>query len=488
MLSLPPSEHPAGNPQIELLPKLLNALFKWKWLIVAATFAVAIPVALVLFMRTPLYEVKMKILIKAARSQAALNFSAAQGMAPPAVTAQIVNTEIQVIRSPDLLIPAIQQSGFPLLAPGQEDTPVVRERALQSLRTRMNFSPAADSNVIEVSLQDPDSRQAARLLNTLAVLYLKKRAALQAGSENMPEFFATQVQFNREKVDKARALLENFQDKDNIVHISNELEANLTRLMSMEGTLKDLQAEIESSSKEIAALQEQIKEQPESITKESRQILNPEVTAMRQKLVDLERQRDELNQRYQPASRFVKDKESEIATLRAAIATKEHNVVGETLYAKNGVRDALNQQLLAKQVAVQAAGAKRAALINEKKAYESRLSILKDRTFELGRLRGDYDLARETYFMYEKKAEEARISQAMDEENIVNAGIVQEARAPIIPLPRNLLVWGPVAAMAGAALGVALALVLEFFSLTIKDERDIEQFLQVPVLATVRHF
>ena len=74
MLSLPPTDHAAGNPQVELLPKLLNALFKWKWLIVATTFAVAIPVALVLFMRTPLYEVKMKILIKAARSQAALNF------------------------------------------------------------------------------------------------------------------------------------------------------------------------------------------------------------------------------------------------------------------------------------------------------------------------------------------------------------------------------------------------------------------------------
>jgi uncharacterized protein involved in exopolysaccharide biosynthesis len=489
MLSLPPSDHPAGNPQLELLPKLLNALFKWKWLIVATTFAVAIPVALVLYMRTPLYETKMKILIKSARSQAALNFSAAsQSTFTPAVTPQIVNSEVQVLRSPDLLIPAIQQSGYPLLAPGQPDTPGNRERALQALRVRMNFSPAGDSNVIEVSVQDPEPREAARLLNTLATLYLKKRAALQAGGENMPEFFATQVKYHRENFDRARVVLESLQEKDNIVHISNELETNLARLMAMEGTLKDLQAEIESSSKEVVALEAQIKEQPESITKERRQVLNPEVTAMQQKLVDLERQRDELLQRYQPGSRLVKDKESEIATLRAAIATKERNVVGETLYATNSIRDLLRQQLLAKQVAVEAAGAKRVALIKEKKSYEDRLDVLKGRTFDLARVRGDYDLARETYFMYEKKAEEARISQAMDEENIVNAGIVQEASAPVIPLPRNLLTLGPIAAVAGAALGVALALVLEFFSLTIKDERDIEQFLQVPVLATVRHF
>ena len=133
MLSLPPSDHSAGSPQVELLPKLLDALFKWKWLIVATTFAVAIPVALVLFMRTPLYEVKMKILIKAgALAGGPELLRRSQSRPPPAVTPQIVNSEVQVLRSPDLLIPAIQQSGYPLLAPGQEDTPVTRERALQA--------------------------------------------------------------------------------------------------------------------------------------------------------------------------------------------------------------------------------------------------------------------------------------------------------------------------------------------------------------------
>ena len=489
MLSLPPSDRAAVRPELELLPKLLNAVFKWKWLIVATMFAVAIPVALVLYSRTPLYEVKMKVLIKAARSQAAVNLTASsQGVFTPAVTPQIVNSEIQVLRSPDLLIPAIRESGYKLLGPDQPDGPVARERALQQLRSRMGFAMVPDSNVIEVSIQDPDARQAARLLNALGVLYLKKHAALQAGGENTPEFFAAQVAFHRQQFDRARHDLEQLQERDNIVNIGQEMDQNLARLLTMEATLKDLQAEVESATKEIGALQAQIAEQPEAVTKESRHVMNPEVSAMRLKLVDLERQRDELLHRYQPTSRFVRDKESEIATLKAAIAAKEQSVVGETLYAKNSVRDLLQQQLLAKQVAVESAIAKRKALIAEKKSYEDRLEVLKARTFDIGRLRGDYDLAREIYFMYERKAEEARVSRAMDEQNIVNAGVVQEASAPVIPLPRNLLMWGPVSAAAGAVLGLAVALVLEFFSLTIKDERDIEQFLQVPVLATVRHF
>ena len=231
-----------------------------------------------------------------------------------------------------------------------------------------------------------------------------------------------------------------------------------------------------------------MKEQPTEITKERNIMINPEVTAMQTKLVEVERQREELLQRYTPQSRFVKDTEQQIASLRAAIAAKEQNVVGQTIYAQNDVKTVVVKTLLAKQSALEAAGAKRKTLLEEKKSYEKRLDILKDASFELLRLRGDNDMAKDTYFMYEKKAEEARVSLAMDEDNIVSANIVQDPTPPVIPLPRNLLMWGPVSAMAGAILGVAVALALDFFNFTLDDEREIERFLQVPVLATVRHF
>jgi uncharacterized protein involved in exopolysaccharide biosynthesis len=488
MLSLPPADQASTHPQLELLPKLLNPLFKWKWLIVLMTFAVALPVALVLFFRTPTYEVKMRILIKSARAQAAMNLTGGQSVISPAVTLPILNSEIQVLKSLDLLIPAIQQSGYPLLASDQEDTPLIRERALLTLRGRMNYSPVPDSNVIEVSVVDADPKAAAGLLNALAALYFKKHATLQAGGENTHEFFTRQVALHKARLENRRDLIEKFSAKDNIINLNAEMEANLTRLLAMENTLKELQGELESGTKEIAALERQLKDQPEEITRERTVMVNPEVTAMRTKLVDLERQRDELLQRFTPANRLVKDKESEIVTLKAAIEAREQTVVGNTVVAQNTVRNALSQQLVGRRAAVEAIAAKRSALLEEKKAYEQRLQVLKDRSFDYQRLRGEFEVARDNYFMYEKKAEEARVSRAMDEENIVNAGIIQQARPPLIALPRNLLMWGPVSAMAGCLLGVALALALEFFNPTLKDETDVERFLQVPVLATVRHF
>jgi uncharacterized protein involved in exopolysaccharide biosynthesis len=490
MLSLPPAaDYTASNPQLELLPKVLNAIFKYKWLIVLVTLAVTLPVALYLILKTPLYEVKMKVLIKAARSQVALNLVApGQTVFSPAVTPQIINTEVQILKSNDLLIPAIQQSGYPLLPPGTEDTPIIRERKLMELRARMLFTPVPDANVIEVTIQDPNPKQGGRLLGTLATLYLKRRAALQAGSDATPEFFAKQVDFHKKKYERASNALDKFQEKFNIISLSGEMDQNLTRLMALEATLKDLQAEIDSSTREAAVLETQLKEQPEEITKERNIVINSEVVAMQAKLVEVERQREELLQRYTPQSRFVRDAEQQIASLRAAMGAKEQNVVGQTIYAQNQVKEGVFRALLAKQTALEAAIAKRKTLLEEKKSYEKRLDVLKDASFDLTRLRGDNDLAKDTYFMYEKKSEEARVSQAMDEENIVNASVVQVPTPPVIPLPRNLLIWGPVSAMAGAILGVAIALALDFFNLALDDEREVERFLQVPVLATVRHF
>jgi capsular polysaccharide biosynthesis protein len=44
------------------------------------------------------------------------------------------------------------------------------------------------------------------------------------------------------------------------------------------------------------------------------------------------------------------------------------------------------------------------------------------------------------------------------------------------------------AAISGLVLGVGSAFALEFLNVTIKHEDDVERFLEVPVLATIRQF
>jgi len=494
MLYLPQSDASSSSyPQLELLPKILNTLFKWKWLLIASVLAVVVPVAVVSMMKAPQYQVAMKILIKSTRAQLAMNLGSDRaGATSPLVTwpvtQQVLNSEIQIFKSQDLLVQAVAQSNYPLLAPGTENTPAARERALQGVRSRLSVTPVADSNVLEISLQDDNATDATRLLNTLSALYLKKHASLHAGGDQTSAFFAQQVEYHRARVERTREALEAFQERDNIVDIKDEKGIAMTRLAVTEAAMKDIQADVEAAQREIAVLERQFATLPAEVTKERTVITNPEVAAMRTKLVDLERLRDELLQRYTPKSRFVLDKEGEIAALRQAIRDRDQVVVDAMIVAQNTTQSTLQQQAFQKRAAVDAAMARKVAIDRERKSYIDRLQVLKDRTFELGRLRGEFDLAREAYQLYERRAEEARVSRAMDEEKIVNASLVQEASAPTVPLPRGLAMAGAVSGVAGLVLGIALAFALEFLNTTIQDEKDIERFLQVPVLATVRQF
>jgi uncharacterized protein involved in exopolysaccharide biosynthesis len=494
MLYLPQPEQTSAYPQLELIPKVLNVLFKWKWLILACILAVTAPVAVVTHLKPPQYQIAMKVLVKSSRAQMAVNFSGAEraGASSPLVTwpvtPQVLNSEIQILKSQDLLTAAVAQSGYPLLGEGQEDSPVSRERALLALRTRLSFTPVPESNVIEVSLQDGSAENAARLLNTLAALYLRKHASVHAGGDHTADFFAQQARLQRERLETARQALEAFQERDNIVDIKAEMDNNLSKLNAMESQLKEMTAEIEGTRKEIALLEQQIRDLPEEITKERTVVANPEVGMLRTKLLDLERQRDELLGRYTPKSRFVMDKEAEIAAVRKSLEGREPNVAGDTIVAQNRIKEALVQQLFQKQAGLDALVGRQQAIRRERTSYEARLNVLKDRTFGLAAVRSEYDLARDAYQMYEKRAEEARVSKAMDDEKIVHASIVQEASKPMIPLPRGLAMAGAVSGVAGIVLGVVLAFGLEFFNVTIQDEKDVERFLQVPVLATVKQF
>ena len=120
--------------------------------------------------------------------------------------------------------------------------------------------------------------------------------------------------------------------------------------------------------------------------------------------------------------------------------------------------------------------------------FRARLDILKDSTFGLGMRRRQFDHTRETFQLYLKKAEEARISTAMDDEKLINVAVIEKASPPVIPLGRGLAMAAALAAISGLALGIMIAFGLEFFNSTIKDEDDVERFLGVPVLATISHF
>lgn len=466
---------------------ILNLLFKWKWLLLTCFVAVVIPTCIVTLLEDHQYKVTTKILLKASRPQVALSPGGAERILNWPIGPAVLNSEIQILKSWDLVQKAVEKSGYPLPSHGPKE-PAAKERAIESLRTRVTVSPVPDSNVIEVSFQDYDSHQAARFLNTLAGLYLEKHTAVHRGSGDAAKFFAQQADLYNTRMEEAKNAIMQFKGKDKIIDLNEEITLNLTTLSKFEGTLKEIQAGIEGAEREIESLKQQVEQQPDQIATQKTAMVNPEVTSLSTKIGELEQQHNELLQRYTSKSRFVLDKENEIAALRKQLEGTQRHVAGETVIAQNKLKETLKEQLSLKMAAFDSFKAKRKALLQEMAPYQQRLKVLHDKTFDLAGLRRDYDLARDAYLLNIKKADELRVSTAMDEEKLINVGIIEDAFAPIVPLGRGLTMALALAAISGLVMGVGIAFILEFFNVTVKDEDDVERFLDVPVLATIREF
>ena len=121
-------------------------------------------------------------------------------------------------------------------------------------------------------------------------------------------------------------------------------------------------------------------------------------------------------------------------------------------------------------------------------SYSAAAADKKRKGFEYDRLLREVNAKKENLDLYKKRAEEARISDAMDERKFSNAYILERAS---LPLPRaNYSAFMLMAITIIVAMGIAVAAAfgLEYLNKTLRNEDDIEEQIGLPVLATIQYY
>jgi uncharacterized protein involved in exopolysaccharide biosynthesis len=88
------------------------------------------------------------------------------------------------------------------------------------------------------------------------------------------------------------------------------------------------------------------------------------------------------------------------------------------------------------------------------------------------------------YLLYLNKKEEARISDALDNKRIVNVAIAQTATVPALPVHSSAF-FILLGVMLAIVTSLALAFVSEFFDPCFQTPEELEDYLNVPVLAAM---
>jgi len=420
----------AGAPALEL-QWVFRALWRWRLLIGGIFGAVLLAVGLFTVLATPLYEATSLLLVKIGREYVyQADIGEGGGSIMPRSRETLINSEIQILRSAEVVKAVVEEMGvealYPSLAaeppPGQPVESVAAARFLQNLRVRA----VEDADVIQVSLRNTDPQVTARAVNLLVERFKEKH--LEAfGDEQSMKFLEEQAAEASEELRVAEAALLEFQAEHPQFSLENKDQLLLSEHGQLETALRDVENQI------VAARQR-------SLT------AGPPVPSAQEQLLMLRLQEQKLLNTHNEDSRQVQNVRREIALVEEFLKNEASGHSGRH-------------------------GEELAILSARKKSLEERLAQIEGDLGSLPALSARYrelkrvlDAREARYKRVTSRLENARTSAEMDRQKIANISVIQPAYAPLTPVsPRPMLNF-VVAVILGGGLAVGAALLAERLS------------------------
>ncbi|HLW84743.1 MAG TPA: Wzz/FepE/Etk N-terminal domain-containing protein [Candidatus Sulfotelmatobacter sp.] len=437
------------------------------------------------------YQAHMQVLVGRERADTPVT---AQENAPVdltrlAITEEELNSEVELLKDSDVMRKVVEASDLAkedwtrFLRPGESRAARV-ERAARRLGKKLEIESVKKTNLIAVKYSSADPAQGARVLQALAQVYLEKHKEVHRPRGEF-HFFEQQTAESRRQLEQAENDLLEFTESHGIVVASQQRDLDLVKLSDADASYRQTQIAIAETRQRVAELKKQLATLAERTTTQVRTADNPELLgSLKARLLEQELRRTELLTKFEPSHRLVKEAEEKIAQTNALIAVEAAHPLRDETTDKDKNYEWARSELQQGQVALEALEAKASATATEVAAYQSRAQHMGADAIAQDDLASTEKAAEESYLLYVKKREEARMGDALDERGIVNVAIAEPAVVPALPL---WSAWVVLAAglVAGGATGTAAAFAADHLDPAFRTPEEVLAYLGTPVLASL---
>lgn len=490
----------AGQGQANVsIRDVASVVFRHKLLICVTFLTVAIGTAVVTYLMPNQFESSMKILVKNTRTDVPITperTSGLNGTAPESeVSENQINSEIALLTSKDLLNQVVVECDLVAKKPstlqrlGLKETPQTNDAKIEEASDRLSkalvIEPVKKASIIAVTYTSESPEKAAQVLTKLRDLYLEKHVKLHRPPGTY-DFFKSQAAQYETQLREAEKQFSNFQKSMNVVSLTQQKEQTVIKLTDTRSRLLETESALREVVERIERLQQQLKTVQPRIVTQSRALPNQySAERLNTMIVELQNKRTQLLTKFRPEDRLVKEVDQQIATTRAALqkAVKETSI--EQATDLNPLRQALEAELARARVDEAGVRGRLETLSSQVKQYEAQLSRLEGITAEYEDMSRKVKQVEDSYQLYSKKQEEARIADELDQNKITNVSIAEAPVKPQLPSKPNRLIN----LILGLALGLLLAagsvVSVELLRETVNTPRELEALMGSPVLAAL---
>ena len=472
--------------------------------LVVLTFLLIFGLVLVFVLLRPAqYEARMKILVKRERVDPLVSpDESSQQSLWLGVTEEELNSEVELLKSRDLLGQVVMATGLHerndvgivqrvkrvvFHQPKEIDLERKIASAARGIASQLAVQPLRKSAVIQVTYSSADPRLSAAVLTSLADRYLDKHLAVHRPSGAFA-FFEQETERYGKELALVQARLSEHNRKESVISVQAQRENALRRLGDLEATQQSTQAQIAETAARIRVLEAQVQSTPVREMTEIRRGSSVLLEQLYSTRLTYELKRIELQRVFQANYPLVQEVETQIAKLEAAIAAAEATPLLEETSDRNPTHDYLLTELAKSRSELAGLQARAAATARNLAADRERAWQLEQVSLTQQALVRAANQAEQNQVIYSRKREEARISNALDAQRILNVAIAEQATVPFDPSgpPRLLLLL--LGALFAGVVSVALACVADYLDPTFRTPDEVEAFLGRPVLASIpRH-
>jgi uncharacterized protein involved in exopolysaccharide biosynthesis len=406
------------------------------------------------------------------------------------VTEEELNSEVELLQSEDVLRQVVLTCGLQhrksliaaIFGPGSEEKRIAK--ALNRLKSDLQVGLVKKSNLIEVAYSSPDSQLSAAVLRALDEAYLQENLAVHRPRGEF-EFFDEETKRYRSNLAQAEAQLKQFAEQEGGVAPQIARDMTLQKLSEFSASLQQTLTEIASTEKRIHELEKEAGSTPSRLTTQVRKADDAQVLQqLKGTLLNLELKRTELLTKYQPNYPLVQEVEKQIADTRAAIAASEAKPFQEETTDRNPTYAWIYDEMAKARAEYSSLQARAASLQAVVAMYQSKTRDLEKKGIVQQDLLRQAKTDEENYLLYQRKREEARMTDALDRTKILNVAIAEKPAVPLLPKnsPWSALLVGLFLSLTATA---GLAFVLEFMDSSFRTPADVLHELDIPVLASV---
>jgi polysaccharide biosynthesis protein PslE len=417
----------------------------------------------------------------------------------PSVTEQDLNSEVELLKSRDLLRNVAlacnlesQPTGW-WGSIGQKwgrlhSAEATRRRqiarAVDALDRKIIAEPLKDTSLIQVTYTSKDAQLSARVLQTLATLYQQKHAEVHrpAGAFH---FFERQANYYGSQLAVNESRLQRFDTANGLADPEIQEQLTLQQISRLQAKLDEDRAGIRAARDRTDRLKQEQSASPQRQTTVIRTSGNAELVAqLSSTLLSLELKRREMLAKYAPDYPLVLETNAQIADARKALANAQQTPVEEVTTDRTPAQDWIATEMTRAEADRVGLEAEASSVSRDLLQLNANAMRINRESAEQGDLVRNVKTAEENYLLYVRKREEARISDLLDQKRIVNVSVAEAATVPAFPI-RNwpwILAFGLFGAGA-ASIGAAYA--ADRLDSTFHSPDDLGRYLDLRVLAAI---